>query len=295
MEISFLQKMLVEAYSVPNLNKISFVLIELYKNEQFEILQKIAEIIEDFVSIKIDGKGKGFSKFMMLYHPDRSFIHINEINRLVAENNFDKLLEFSHILKLERIEEIADSLNSYEDIDYSPVYAWDVDAEGFRIMNDSENEPQAERRFKQKKKCYSFYDAVKIRNYGHTRMEFPTYYLEDIEDFELSGSGINNLDGIQYCIHTRQFDLSENYISDLMPLSGLTAIEELNLSDNEVSDIDAIGFLHNLRSLYLCNNSIEDFSPLFELPNLKYVDLTGNKVDQAQLETFRDLGIQVDY
>ena len=28
----------------------------------------------------------------------------------------------------------------------------------------------------------------------------PAYYLEDIEDLELSQSGIDDLDGIQYCV-----------------------------------------------------------------------------------------------
>ena len=70
----------------------------------------------------------------MLYHPDRAGYHIKEINRLASENNFDSLLEYSHILKLERIEEIVVSLRSYEDIDYSTVYDWDMETEVLLLL-----------------------------------------------------------------------------------------------------------------------------------------------------------------
>ena len=293
MDITSLHNSLLEAYTIKNLNKISLTLIELYKNEQYEILQKMADIISDFVTIEIGEKGKGFSRFMMLYHPDRSDIHLNEINRLANDGDFDGLLEYSHILKLERIDEIASSLNSYEDIDYSPVYSWDVDTEGFRVMTDREKNRETVPSKKRKKRFFTFYDAVKIRYYGNTRMEYPSYYLEDIDEFELSASDINDLDGIQFCIHTKIFDLSDNHIFDLTPLSGLTAIEELNLADNDIQDIDSIAFLSNLQSLILSNNKITDISPLFDLDKLEYVDLSGNKIIQRQIEKLREAGITV--
>jgi len=293
MDIHTLNKRLLEAYSLQNLNKISLTLIELYKNEQYEILQKMAEIISDFVTIEIGEKGKGFSRFMMLYHPDRADLHRNEINRLTLEDNFEELLNYSHILKLERIEEIASSLNSYEDIDYSPVYAWDFETEGFSVMSNNEKSKSSEKRFKQQAKRYSFYNAIKIRYYGHTKIDYPSYYLEDTDEFELSGSGVDDLDGIQFCLHTQVFDLSENHISDLSLLSNLTAIEELNLSDNEIEDIEPIGYLTNLRSITLCNNKITDISPLLDLGRLEYADLSGNKIAPTQIETLRELGVNV--
>jgi len=295
MDILTLQKRLLEAYTLPNLNKISLTLLELYKNEQFDSLRKMAEIISDFTTIDISDKGKGFSRLMMLYHPDRADFHRNEINRLADEGNYDELFNYSHILKLERIEEIANSLNSFEDIDYSPVYEWDVAAEGFCVMNDRDKKHTEEKRFNQKKKRYSFYDAIKIRYYGHTKKEYPTYYLEDIEEFELSASGINDLDGIQYCLHTRVFDLSENYISDLSLLAELAAIEELNLANNKIEDIDALAGMPNLKTLNLSDNKIVDASALFDLERLEYVDLSGNNLDPEQIETLRELGIVVDF
>ncbi len=293
MTITDLQKKLEEAYSIGNLNNISLTLINLYKNEQFSILQKIVEIISDFVDIEISTEGKGFSKLIKLYHPDRSNYYLNEIRKLADDNNFDGLLDYSHILKLERIEEISNSLNIFVDIDYSPVYDWDMETDGFTIIRDNENN-QSKTHSKRIRE-YDFYDAIKIRHYGQTDIEFPSYYLEDIDEFELSSSNINDLDGVQFCIHAKTMDLSNNRIVDLSPLNGLVGLEELNLADNLIGDIDALGYLTNLKSVNLSNNRIEDISPLIELEKLEYVDLTGNQILSAQIRSLTDLDITVDY
>jgi hypothetical protein len=295
MQIKELHHMLSEAYGIKNLNIISLTLINLYKSGNFATLQKISEIISDFVSVTIKDDGKGFSKLIMLYHPDRAGYHINEINRLAAENNFNSLLEYSHILKLERIEEIAVLLRSYEEIDYSPVYDWDVETEGFTIINDNEPVEIIKTKTNTELIGYAFYDAIKIREYGHTDIEYPSIYLEDIEEFELSSSDINDLDGVQFCINAKTIDVSNNRISDLTPLFGLTNLEELNLSDNQIAYIDGISNLLNMKSILLSNNYIEDISPLFELKMLEYADLTENRVDIRQIHELIDSGVTVDY
>jgi len=293
MTINELHLKLQNAYSVKNLNSISLTLIDLYKNQQYGILQKIADIISDFIQIEIAEDGKGFSKFMMLYHPDRADYHSNEMKKLVDSNDFDKLLEYSHILKLERIEEIAKSLDSYEDIDYSPVYEWDIYADDFRIVHDRVSEKKM--KTSKKRKGYNFYDAVKIRAYGHTKMEYPSYYLEDTDEIELSGSDINDLDGAQFCIHAVTIDLSDNQITDIEPLLDLMLLEELNLSDNQIGIIDGLDNLTNLKSVNLSNNQIKDISPLFELERLEYVSLEGNKVSMEHIDRLIGMGVAVDY
>jgi Leucine-rich repeat (LRR) protein len=290
MNINDLQQKLLDAYTIKNLNNISLTLINLYKNEQYSILQKIAEIISDYVDVAISGDGKGFSKLIMLYHPDRIHYHVNEINKLTEQNNFDGLLEYSHILKLERIDEIANSLDCFEDIDYSPVYEWDIDTEGFSIIKDSDPVKEV----KTKRKKYNFYDAIKIRQYGHTDIEFPSYYLEDLDEFELSASDINDLDGVQFCKHAKSLDLSDNHITELTPLIGLAHLEELNLSDNKIGNIEPLSYLANLKKVYLSHNNFEDISPLFKLCKLEYVDLSGNKITKGQIDKLIDLGIAVD-
>ncbi len=295
MTIKELYQDLIEAYSVRNLNTISLTLINLFKSQQYTVLQKISEIISDFVIVKIADDGKGFSRLIMLYHPDRAGYHIKEINRLKEQNDFDGLLAYSHILRLERIEEITTSLKSYEDIDYSPVYEWDLSEDGFTIINI--NEPQESVRSETHTDLvgYTFYDAIKMREYGDTDIEYPAYYLEEIEELELSASDVNDLDGVQFCIHAKTIDVSGNRISDLSPLIGLDDLEELNLSDNQVGIIDELSNLKRLRNLLLSNNYINDISPLFELKNLEYVELSGNNVDIEQINQLAETGVTVEF
>ena len=291
MEINELKQMLKEAYTLENLNKISITLINLYKDQKYSILQKIGEILSDFVDIEITPEGKGFSKLIMLYHPDRLNFYLNEITRLTDQNDFDGLLGHSHIVKLERIDEIAKSLNSFEDIDYSPIYDWDFENEGFTIINDSEKFKNIRTRASE----YDFYDAIKMRQYGNADIEFPFWYLEDLDEFELSSSEITDLDGVQFCIHAKTMDVSDNRIVDLSLLSELMYLEELNISDNLINDISALSNLINLKRVFLSNNNIEDISPLFELEMLDYIDLSGNTISLSQINTLTELGIKFDY
>lgn len=306
MTIKELQHQLEEAYTIKNLNDISLTLINLYKSRQFSILQQIGEIISDFVDIAITAEGKGFPKLIMLYHPDRHNYYINDITRLVEENDFDGLLMHSHILKLERIDEIAKSLNSFEDIDYSPVYEWDAETGGYTITNDNDpiedndgdqgdNNVHNRVNHKAKPRGVDFYDAIKLRQYGNLEIEFPSYYLEDVDEFELSRCNIIDLDGVQFCKHARIMDVSGNRIIDVTLLSGLTLLEELDLSDNKIGSIDSLSNLTNLRKIYLSNNQIEDITPLLELEMLDYADLTGNNIIQEQINLLIELGVKVDY
>lgn len=290
MTIKELYQDLQEAYTQKNLYNISITLINLYQDQQYGILQKIAEIIGDYVEIDISDDGKGFSKFMMLYHPDRLHYHLGEINRLADQNNFDGLQRYAHILKLERIEEIARTINSFEDIDYSPVYDWDFHTEGYSIISDEDIESDL---ITGPNVC-NFYNAIKIRQYGHTNIEFPRNYLEDIDEFELSSSDINDLEGIQFCIHAKTMDLSDNQINDLTPLIGLSLLEDLNVSDNKIANIDVLSNLVNLKRLYLSNNYFDDISPLLELDKLEYVDLAGNDISLDQITRLKNQGVIVD-
>ncbi len=295
MTIKELHQELIEAYTVSNLNTISLTLIKLFKNQQYTVLQKISEMISEFVNIHIADDGKGFSKFMMLYHPDRAGFHITEINRLREQNNFDGLLGYAHILRLERIEEIASNINSYEDIDYKPVYEWDLNTEGFTIIDINDSSEIIRTKTHTKRVGYTFYEAIKLREYGDTDIEYLPSLLEELEEFELSSSDLNDLDGVQFCTHARTIDVSDNRITDLTPLIGLNDLEELNLSDNQVGIIDELSYLKGLRSLVLSNNYIEDITPLFELENLEYVELSGNKIDIGQINKLAEIGVTVDF
>jgi internalin A len=294
MELKKLHASLKEAYSNQNLNKIAVTLIQLYKEEQFGTLGKIAEMISEKVEITIDSEARYFSRLMMLYHPDRGDFHRKEIDRLAEAGDYDGLLGYTHILTLSRIEEVAETLASYEDIDYSPVYEWDINLDGFTIVNITDTDKQEKRQTRTRKsRGVNFYNAVKLRMYGNTKAGFPPYYLEDIQEVELSQSDIHDLDGVQYCIHAATMDLSGNSISDISLLWGLTALEELNLSDNKLEEIDTLSNLRNLKILDLSYNAIRDISALYTLNKLEYLVLTGSKVPPEQIKELEETGVIV--
>ncbi|MBN2480163.1 MAG: leucine-rich repeat domain-containing protein [Bacteroidales bacterium] len=295
MNISELHKKIIAAYSDQNLHNITITLIHLYRMEQFGTLEHITGMIGESVNITIDPELKYFSKLMMLYHPDRGPYHRMEINRLSSQNDYDGLMNYKHILLLDRIEEMAKTLSCMEDIDYSPVYEWDLNADGFHIVDyDTSATFREEKDFTAH--CNSgvnFYEAFQLRMFGSTTTDFPVYYLEDIEEFELAQSGIDDLSGIQYCIHARTMDLSGNAISDISYIWELSMLEDLNLSDNRLEMIDGLSNLQNLRSINLSDNDITDVSPLMRLNKLEYAELSGNRITRKQIRSLEALGITV--
>jgi Leucine-rich repeat (LRR) protein len=139
----------------------------------------------------------------------------------------------------------------------------------------------------------SFYNAVKLREYGNLTTEFPPYYLEDFEDINFAESFIEVLDGIQYCKHVVTLDLSNNAFSDISELAGLERLEEIYLANNRVGYIDTLNRLKKLRIVDLSDNDITDISPLYTLENLEFVNLTGNKIPSQQLEILKNKNVLV--
>ncbi|MBP1683529.1 MAG: leucine-rich repeat protein [Ignavibacteriaceae bacterium] len=286
---------LLGAYTNENLHKISVTLINLYRNEQLGTLRKIIEMINETAGFNLDTGNRYFTSLMMLYHPDRGDFHRQRIKYLTEKDDYDGLLGYSHILLLERIEEISQSLSNYEDIDYTPVYEWDVNLEGFSIIDsNSNNSGKLKRpRFKNKPVKLSFYDAIKIRMYGCMDITLPVYYLEDMEDIETAHSGITDLDGIQYCIYAVTADLSDNNISDISLLWDLVELEELNLSYNSIEEVDTLVNLKNLKAVDLSHTNVKDISYLMNLSKLEYLDITGLKVNEKDILELRETGVIV--
>jgi len=293
-ETKDLSERLLEAYSEANLNKITRNLIRLYKEKEFEKLNIISGMLSEWVAIVIEPDGKGFAKIISLYHPDRGEFYRNLIGTAARQKDAVTLSRFEHVFVIQDIEEIAANIESFEDIDYHPEYEWDVKDSGFSYFQDKKKKPRNGKR-KARSDGYSFYEAMQIRKYGDIDTTFPTYYLEDMDEIELSESDIDDLDGVEYCIHTISLDLSFNRIYDLSPLASLGSLQELNLSNNRIEYIDDISNLQQLKSIDLSNNSIGDISALFEIETLVYADLTGNKVSKTQIGKLLELDVTVDY
>lgn len=285
---------LLEAWSEANLNKIARNLIRLYQEKEYEKLNIISGMISEWLDIVIEPDGKGFSKIISLYHPDRGDFHRSQITAAAQSKDTQLLARFEHIFVIQDIEEIAANIESYEDIDYVPEYEWDVQDNDLSYFQSKKRNPHNKCR-KASLGGYTFYEAIKIRQYGDTDVDFPSYYLEDMDEIELSESAINDLEGVEYCIYTVVLDLSFNRITDISLLESLDRLQELNLSNNRIIDIDALTNMDQLSNLDLSNNSIVDVSPLFEMEKLEYADLTGNKIPLRQITRLREMGVTVEF
>ncbi len=278
---------LTEAYSHENLNSITGQLIGLYKKQQYGAIRKIARQVSEFEPVEDDKDSKCFARLMKLYHPDRGEQYRSALKQHFEQNNYTALEKHSHIFLVNDLEPYKLSA-SFEEIDYQPEYMWDEveDSFGFADVDEDAEEP----RYAAEDYERSFYNLIKIREYGHVDVEFPAYYLEDIEQFELSFNGLETLDGVEYCTHVKILDVSDNELSNIDRLWDLDQLEELYLSNNQIGYIDALSNLTNLRVLDLSGNEIEDITPILNLPKLEYVNLIGNFISDQQLKALHKPG-----
>jgi hypothetical protein len=280
------------AYSDANLNRITGKLIELYKNRNLGTIREIVNKISDYIAIDEENDARCFSKLVILYHPDKGESHRNAIKKHFTENDYENLHKYAHILLLHDIDNVKVTAVD-EDIDYHPEYGWDdiqYDGSGYFDPFASSDDQVYASVFEG-----TFYDAVKLRVYGNLNQEFPSYYLEDLEEIELASSNILYLDGVEYCKQVIVLDLSDNEISDISDLWDLYKIEKLYLSNNQLCYIDGISNLFSLRDLDISGNQVDDISPLFELDHLEYVNLIGNTVPENQIEKLKSKGVIVMY
>mgnify|MGYP000889796880 CR=1 FL=1 len=296
MNIQELYNDLINAFSEENLNRITANLISLYKNKNYGKIREVSNRISKYVPITEEKDAKCFSKLIMLYHPDKGEVYRKSIQDLFEINDYTQLLTYSHIFLISDIESVTE-IAIGEDIDYHPEYVWDVENDDnnsdFELMLDNDSEEFYSSEFDSNEFEKSFYNLIKIREYGHVAVEFPPYYLEDFEEFEMVNRGMDSLDGIEYCLHVKILDLSENMVSDISDLWNLVNLEELYIANNQIGYIDSLSNLIELTVIDLSGNQINDISPILNLDNLKFVNLIGNPVPEAQISKLKETGVFV--
>lgn len=292
MNIKELYNNLIEAYSNDNLNQITGKLILLYKDKNYGKIREIANKISKYVQIEEEKDAKCFSKLIMLYHPDKGEQFRKDIQQLYEQNDYENLNMHSHILLIDYIDNVTVTIID-KDVDYNPEYVWDANSRDGFGYTDSEGENDLVDGFEPDDYEKSFYNLIKIREYGNIDIEFPSYYLEDFEEFEMAYSGLESLDGVEYCIHVKILDVSNNAISDIEKLWNLKNLEELYFANNQIGYIDTLSNMINLKVLDLSGNQIDDISPILNLENLEFVNLIGNPVPDNQIEKLKEKGIIV--
>lgn len=293
MEIKELYLKLKNAYTEENLNNISAKIISSYKKKQYEYIRKQIRKIKKIINFNDDNINKAFSKLIMLYHPDKLNFYKDQIEKNYEAENMDKLFQLSHILCiLEKDEEIkADA----EDIAFAADFQAGYDEEEFDSVDEMDfDEDYYNNAYDYEESDYTFFTALKSKQYGNAKNYFEYSHLKDIEgELELSNYDIEDLSGIEYCINISSLNLSSNNIEDISKLQGLALLEEIDLSSNFINDIDGLKNLKNLRIIDLSYNKIKDISPLFNLDSLEYINLIGNKIPIEQINLLREKGVMV--
>lgn len=294
---------LKKAYSDQNLNTITAGIIGLYRSGDHDKIREITRLVSDYIDISDEKIHRCFTKLIMTYHPDRSSHYLNKIDQIVQSGHSENLQDLAHILIVQDLDNLIIPGQYGEDIDYHPEYRWDIETRkkdtGFdddlsgMIYDDEDYSDYEYKSYHTPGSDKSFFSALKIRLYGTEETDLPYYYLEEMEEIDLTGCDIENLEGIEHCKYVRNLDLSGNKISDIDGIVNLVNIEELYLQNNRIGLIDVLYNLRKLRILDISDNDIDDISPLFGLAGLEYINLMNNHVPRAQIDILRQNDILV--
>jgi Leucine-rich repeat (LRR) protein len=206
------------------------------------------------------------------------------------------LHDLEHIFQVEELDfsELG-SFSVYEDYDYNPEEVWDDSDPGFNVF-DTDHMPSPDE-FEDmpigKEDRDDFISAVKRKIYGPMEIDLPVQLLEDIEDIEMASYDIGSLEGVRFCKHAVEMDLSGNHINDITEIGECRFLKALYLSHNQISIIDALGNLAELKEVDLSYNLVDDLSPLSGLKNLAYVNIIGNPVPNEQIAHLKKRGVLV--
>jgi internalin A len=103
--------------------------------------------------------------------------------------------------------------------------------------------------------------------------------LLGIKELDLSGKGIHDLTGLEYCRDLKDLTINDAEIVDYSPLSVMHGLVWLSLKNDHISDIFFVSSLRTLEILNLANNDISDITPIAGLPVLWKVFLSENRVE----------------
>ncbi|BBF41748.1 internalin-like protein [Lachnospiraceae bacterium KM106-2] len=112
--------------------------------------------------------------------------------------------------------------------------------------------------------------------------------LEKIEELDLTGTNITDLNDIEKLPNLKTLDLSNTGITDLEPLSNLKQLEDLRLGLNEINSLTPIQNMISLKKLDLDNTYITDINPLNKLVNLEELNLR-NSVELQDLTPLKNM------
>ncbi|MBB6479798.1 leucine-rich repeat domain-containing protein [Spirochaeta isovalerica] len=288
---------LIGLFNEEKLKKISSLIIEAYRNSDYQSLRKYASAL-DIKAGEFEAKPAGtFRKMMLFYHPDRRAVIHRKIRELSATGQREMLTKMEQSVSRDIIQPPRQPRHSGKKRKFSKDFTFREEYWTNPFNDDFESDDflytSEDRTRVTEDDFFEFIEAVRAMMYGNLPGEFlpkDLYHLDG--ELDLSEEGIGDLTGLEYCINITELILSRNRISHLSDLSRLTQLQMLDLSWNQITYVDELAALTSLRILDLSFNDIEDISPLITLEDLKYLNLIGNPLRSADdVRILRERGV----
>lgn len=106
----------------------------------------------------------------------------------------------------------------------------------------------------------------------------PLAGLPYLTELNLSGNGLQELQGLQNLPALNKLDVSENSLKSLDGLSSLAGLIELEANVNEITDISGIAGNTHMQTLILSANRISDLSPVAGMKELQELKAASNAI-----------------
>ena len=190
----------------------------------------------------------------------------------------------------------GESRETEDDFDFdSSEWAYDIqfdfdevsETESANTANEENHSPPPDRE-------KGFIEALMAEEPGLREETLPEQLLNSLEgSLDLSGYGIQDLEGLAFCKNLTELNLENNLIDDLSSFKSLSRIGSLVIGNNAVESIEDLEELFSLEELDISFNPICDVEPLLHLPRLRVLNLVGCPAPEAFIEIFKSRKILV--
>lgn len=116
--------------------------------------------------------------------------------------------------------------------------------------------------------------------------------FEKLEDLNVSGNSISDLEALVYYKNLKRLDLSSNTVSDISILGAMKDLEYLNLSGTMISSLDSLKGLSNLTELNISSTNVVNIDAIKSLTNIEILTASNCQItDYSVLKHLKKLRI----
>ncbi len=302
---------LLRSLTASRLKEISIAVIDGYREKDHAYLKRLARSVG--MDPSHEDAGRLFGRIIQVFHPDK----INRIKKDIEEHyrNADAgaLKRMKDLYLSDSFRELRSAAGApvrdddyvFEEDEYGygeDDFGYDEEATGDDGYYPDEEYPEEEDIGADQVEAgidgkYSFIDAVTHHFVGNLDYRLTAEDLRNLDgELDLSGCDIDDLAGVEYCIHVSALNLSGNNIMKIGALGRLANLYSLFISENRIEDISGLRGLSGLRELDISFNRVEDISPLLGLGSLEYLNIVNNPVrDKKIIDELIARGVMVIY